>query len=203
MYRHAFLIIEAKKGTGESRRHVLCAESDSERDSWLEILVCYVSGAYDEHASHSSLYINTSVSATTSVSSSQPRSSTSSNAPVEPAPPPRDRRQAQGGMVKEDINGNSARPLSRLAPDPSNANLFQATPLYDEAPGSSSKRLNTASSPEQSGQIFTDAQTARSLLDKGSSSPAQGVESNLSSSPPTSSSLDTVGGDYWSIGVAY
>ncbi len=42
-YRHAFLIIELKKGTGASHRHVLCAESDSERDSWVEILVRYVS----------------------------------------------------------------------------------------------------------------------------------------------------------------
>src|ERR1700761_410525 len=82
-YRHAFLIIELKKSTGGSHRHVLCAESDSERDSWVEILVRYVSGAYDEHASpHSSLYVNTSASATTSMSS-QPRSSTSSNAPLE------------------------------------------------------------------------------------------------------------------------
>ncbi len=191
------MIIEPKKGTGGSHRHVLCAESDSERDSWVEILVRYVSGAYDEHASpHNSLYVNTSASATTSVSSSQPRSSTSSNAPVELAQPPRDRRQAQRGMAKEDINVSSAVPLSRLAPDPSNAKLFQATPFYDETSGSSSKSLNTASSPEQSGQVFTDAQTARRLLDKGSPSPAQGVESPLSSSLPTSSPLDTVGGDF-------
>ncbi|KAF8498699.1 hypothetical protein F5888DRAFT_1691149 [Russula emetica] len=196
-YRHAFLIIEPKKGTGGSYRHVLCAESDSERDSWVEILVRYVSGAYDEHASpHSSLYVNTSASATTSVSSSQPRSSTSSNAPVEPAPAPRDRRQAQRGMVKEDINVSSPVPLSRLALDPSNAKLFQAAPSYDEASGSSSKSLSTVSSPEQSGQVFTDAQTARRLLDKGSPSPAQGAESPLSSSLPTTSPLDTVGGDF-------
>ncbi|KAI0285911.1 hypothetical protein BGY98DRAFT_944001 [Russula aff. rugulosa BPL654] len=196
-YRHAFLIIEPKKGTGGSHRHVLCAESDTERDNWVEILVRYVSGAYDEHASpHSSLYVNTSASATTSVSSSQPRSSTSSNAPVELAPPPRDRRQAQRGTVKEDINVSSAVPLSRLAPDPSNVKLFQATPSYDESSGSSSKSLNTVSSPEQSGQAFTDAQTARRLLEKGSPSPAQGADSPLSSSLPTASPLDTVGGDF-------
>ncbi|KAI0263314.1 hypothetical protein BGY98DRAFT_1047088 [Russula aff. rugulosa BPL654] len=156
---------------GGSHRHVLCAESDSERDNWIEILV-RCSGAYDEHASpHSSLYVDTSASATTLVSLSQPRSSTSSNAPVEPAPPPRDRRQAQRGMVKEDINVSSAVPLSRLAPDPSNVKLFQATPSYDESSGSSSKILYTVSSPEQSGQGFTDAQTA-SLLEKGLPSPA-------------------------------
>jgi RalA-binding protein 1 len=174
---------------------VLCAESDSERDSWVEILVRYVSGAYDEHASpQTSLYVNTS--ATTSMSS-QPRSSTSSNGPVELPPSHRDRRQGRGmPNLKEDINVSSAVPLSRLAPDPSNVKLFQVTPLYDEASGSSSKSINIASSPEQSGPVFTDAQTARRLLDKGSPSPAQGVESPLSSSLPTTSPLDNAGGDF-------
>ena len=190
------MIIEVKKGTGGSHRHVLCAESDGERDNWVEILVRYVSGAYDEHASpHSSLYVNTS--ATTSMTSSQPRSSTSSTAPVEiPLPSHRDRQQGQRGMVKEEINVSSAVPLSRLAPDPSNAKLFQATPLYDESPGGSSKSLNVASSPEQLGHTFTDAQTARRLLDRGSPSLAQNAESPLSSSLPTTSPLDNAGGDF-------
>ena len=40
-FRHAFLIIEhTKKGT--TNRHVLCAESDAERDNWIELLVRYV-----------------------------------------------------------------------------------------------------------------------------------------------------------------
>lgn len=115
---------------------------------------------------------------------------------MEPAPPSRDRRQAQRGKVKEDINVSSAVPLSRLTPDPSNSKLFQATPSYDETSSSSSKSLNTVTSPEQSGQAFTDAQTARRLLDKGSPSPAQGAESPLSSSLPTTSPLNTVGGDF-------
>jgi RalA-binding protein 1 len=129
--------------------------------------------------------------------SSQPRSSTSSNGPVELPPSHRDRRQGRGmPNLKEDINVSSAVPLSRLAPDPSNVKLFQVTPLYDEASGSSSKSINIASSPEQSGPVFTDAQTARRLLDKGSPSPAQGVESPLSSSLPTTSPLDNAGGDF-------
>ncbi|KAG8900756.1 hypothetical protein FRB99_005770 [Tulasnella sp. 403] len=42
-YRHAFLIIEAKKGpAGSSIRHVLCAETDEERDAWVDLLVKYV-----------------------------------------------------------------------------------------------------------------------------------------------------------------
>ncbi|KXN89381.1 putative Rho-type GTPase-activating protein 2 [Leucoagaricus sp. SymC.cos] len=48
-YRHAFLIVEAKKGPGGSHpRHVLCAESDEERDAWVEMLVRYFTGTYSE-----------------------------------------------------------------------------------------------------------------------------------------------------------
>ncbi|KAK4685483.1 RalA-binding protein 1, partial [Tremellales sp. Uapishka_1] len=42
-FRHAFLIIEARKGG--SNRHVLCAESDMERDSWIDKLVKHVDPA--------------------------------------------------------------------------------------------------------------------------------------------------------------
>ncbi|KAJ7268579.1 hypothetical protein C8J57DRAFT_346729 [Mycena rebaudengoi] len=42
-YRHAFLIVE--KGT--DNRHVLCAESEVERDRWLESLCRWCSGSYD------------------------------------------------------------------------------------------------------------------------------------------------------------
>ncbi|KAI9655193.1 MAG: hypothetical protein M1829_000689 [Trizodia sp. TS-e1964] len=42
-YRHAFLILEPKKKDSSSLvRHVLCAESDVERDEWVEALLQYV-----------------------------------------------------------------------------------------------------------------------------------------------------------------
>lgn len=51
-FRHAFLIVEAKKGpSGNHARHVLCAESDAERDNWVDMLVRYFTGAYEEEAS--------------------------------------------------------------------------------------------------------------------------------------------------------
>lgn len=90
-YRHAFLIIEAKKNQSNTSnsRHVLCAESDGERDSWVDILVRHVNGGYyDEQqnlpSSSSSTYSNglspivTSVALANSLDSAQPRSSTSS-----------------------------------------------------------------------------------------------------------------------------
>lgn len=50
-FRHAFLIIEARKPPATApARHVLCAESDTERDSWVDALVRRVAdaGYYDE-----------------------------------------------------------------------------------------------------------------------------------------------------------
>lgn len=42
-YRHAFLILEPKRKDSSSLvRHVLCAESDVERDEWVEALLQYV-----------------------------------------------------------------------------------------------------------------------------------------------------------------
>ena len=42
-YRHAFLILEPKRKDSNSHvRHVLCAESDFERDEWVEALLQYV-----------------------------------------------------------------------------------------------------------------------------------------------------------------
>lgn len=42
-YRHAFLILEPKrKDSSTLVRHVLCAESDAERDEWVEVLMQYV-----------------------------------------------------------------------------------------------------------------------------------------------------------------
>lgn len=82
-YRHAFLIVEAKKGPGGSHpRHVLCAESDEERDSWVELLVRYHSGSYNEDfvvnpsPGMSSVNSNSVAAASSPI---QPRASTSSN----------------------------------------------------------------------------------------------------------------------------
>ena len=45
-FRHAFLIREPKrKDSNNFIDHVLCAESDTERDAWVEALLCYVENA--------------------------------------------------------------------------------------------------------------------------------------------------------------
>ncbi|KAL8695461.1 MAG: hypothetical protein Q9218_000039 [Villophora microphyllina] len=44
-FRHAFLIMEPKRKDSTSHvRHILCAESDAERDAWVEALLYYVEG---------------------------------------------------------------------------------------------------------------------------------------------------------------
>jgi RalA-binding protein 1 len=48
-YRHAFLILEPKRKDSSSLvRHVLCAESDKERDQWVEALLRYVDYKSDD-----------------------------------------------------------------------------------------------------------------------------------------------------------
>ncbi|KAI9705772.1 MAG: hypothetical protein M1820_005020 [Bogoriella megaspora] len=48
-YRHAFLILEPKKRDSSSLvRHVLCAESDEERDAWVDALLQYVDYKMDD-----------------------------------------------------------------------------------------------------------------------------------------------------------
>lgn len=49
-YRHAFLILEPKKKDSSALvRHVLCSESDDERDSWVDALMEHVEGASSEN----------------------------------------------------------------------------------------------------------------------------------------------------------
>ncbi|KAA8652275.1 GTPase-activating protein BEM3 [Aspergillus tanneri] len=52
-YRHAFLVLEPKKKDSSALvRHVLCAESDEERDAWVEALLEYVEGQSENEGSN-------------------------------------------------------------------------------------------------------------------------------------------------------
>ncbi|THH19439.1 hypothetical protein EW146_g1736 [Bondarzewia mesenterica] len=196
-YRHAFLIIEPKKAsTGVIARHVLCAESDEDRDNWVDVLVRYVSGSYSEEqlpADQSSLTLNISAASASSMVISQPRSSISSNPPTDLAPSPitRDKRQVGRAMSKDDISVAHAVPLSQLSQDPANAKLFHNAAQYDDHSFSSSPIQGDDASPT----TFTGSQTARRLLDKGvAGHPA--TDSPLSSSLPSPSPLDGAGGEF-------
>ncbi|KAL0579280.1 Rho GTPase activating protein [Marasmius crinis-equi] len=162
-YRHAFLIVEAKKGPGGNHpRHVLCAESDEERDSWVEILVRYFSGAYSEEP------------VTYGPSPSQPRPSTSNDAPT-PRKPIR-------AMSRDDIpiSKGPAMPLSQLPQDANNAKFFQGQP----GPTEDLPRSSSPSKPVdiQQPHGFSDSHTAKRILERG-----QGQPSSLPDSSPLSS----------------
>ena len=104
-------------------RHVLCAESDAERDSWVDVLVRYVMGSYDATG------ISTTGSASAGIAivptPNQPRPSMSSQSSVEITPIKR--------MTKADIAKGSAVPISHLSQDPMNAKLFQPTPFPESS----------------------------------------------------------------------
>ncbi|KAG2187111.1 hypothetical protein INT44_004781 [Umbelopsis vinacea] len=49
MFRHAFLVLEHKKsGSSVLARHILCAESDFERDEWIDALIYHVNAPDEE-----------------------------------------------------------------------------------------------------------------------------------------------------------
>ncbi|CAE6458876.1 unnamed protein product [Rhizoctonia solani] len=119
-YRHAFLIIEGKRGpSGALNRHVLCAESDEERDAWVEVLVRYVVGEYDATPTQGQGQLGNR----SSQSQSQVQSRASTSSFQEQQQPRRTR-----AMSKDEILKGNALPISQLAQDASNAKLFQAPP---------------------------------------------------------------------------
>ncbi|KAF8972613.1 hypothetical protein BDZ97DRAFT_1913115 [Flammula alnicola] len=137
-YRHAFLIVEAKKGPGGNHpRHVLCAESDEDRDGWVEMLVRYYTGTYSEDLVFNPSSGLTSVQSNSVAAASQqsivmgqPRSSTSSN-DMSSQSTPRSKSAARG-LSREDISKGSALPISLLPPDAGNAKLFQSAPTSED-----------------------------------------------------------------------
>lgn len=198
-YRHAFLIIEAKKGpSGSSARHVLCAESDNDRDNWVEVLVRYIMGSYNEDPNTSygpsqavPLTVNTNSSATqpqAGTSVAQPRSSTSSNGPL--GDNPNGRRPLHRGMSKDDIAKGSAMPISKLAPDATNMKLFQAPSHEELRPSSPSKAMDPSPTDRQGSGGYSDSDHARRILDRGQPP----LDVPLSSSLPTTSPLDAPSG---------
>lgn len=55
-YRHAFLVLEPKKKDSSALvRHVLCAESDEDRDAWVDALMEYVEHASSDDESNGSV----------------------------------------------------------------------------------------------------------------------------------------------------
>ncbi|KAF8141651.1 hypothetical protein EV363DRAFT_1578860 [Boletus edulis] len=186
-YRHAFLIIEAKKVPGGSNsRHVLCAESDPERDSWVNILVRYVTGTFNEDSfplAQGSIGPNLSVDVSHiyGPGSGQPRSSVSSNQDTAVTTP-----NGKRGMrvSKDDISRATVMPISQLTQDASNLKFFQAAPL----PGSASIDEPYPSPTRSVYTVNTDRDP--SAHEEYTKRLVERVEPTLSSSLPTTSPLE-------------
>ncbi|KAF8661369.1 hypothetical protein AX16_001463 [Volvariella volvacea WC 439] len=158
-YRHAFLIVEAKRGPGGNHpRHVLCAESDEERDSWVEMLVRYFTGAYtEEPLSYGPVGADSP--------SYQPRTSTSTNEPM---------RRPGRSVNKEDITVSKPQLVT------TDVKAAQAT-LADDQSASSIRTVD--SSPIDRGVGgFYDSHNARRVVER-----TQGQPSSLPDSSPLSS----------------
>ena len=175
-YRHAFLVIEAKKTPSGSHRHVLCAESDEERDGWVEELVRCVLGTYTEEGV---LHVPGPITAD---GVAPPRSSSSSDnvsggrrRGTSKDEPPR---------AAEVISKGPAIPISQLPPDPSNAKLFNTPNIGD---------LKN-DSPVKDSAI--DNAAARRILYGNQ----VGSDPSLSSSLPTTSPLDGPHGELVEVG---
>ncbi|KAG2122137.1 hypothetical protein DEU56DRAFT_832941 [Suillus clintonianus] len=200
-YRHAFLIIEAKKApNGSHSRHVLCAESDVERDSWVDILVRYVSGSFNEDPATSistgpsPISINVNVPSGQGQGSGQPRSSTSSNHDGSVSTP--NGKRANRTMSRDDISRGAAVPTSQLTQDGTNTKLFHSAPIpvvtQDPRPHSASPTKGLDPSAHHERDHYTAEETARRILERGQPS---GSSEQLSNSLPSSSPLEGSSGN--------
>jgi RalA-binding protein 1 len=175
-YRHAFLIVEAKRGPGGSHpRHVLCAESDADRDGWVEILVRYVTGSYNEDPILAlGPPINTNEYTGRSSTSSYDNGNVYNNRRPA-ARPPRD----------EILKG----PSLQVA-----ASISSATLVEEYGENSPVKSVDPSPIDRPGPGVFSDAQVARKILERGYES------SPLSSSLPSSSPLDNPNGPSSGVG---
>ncbi|KAL7417919.1 hypothetical protein BDY24DRAFT_411045 [Mrakia frigida] len=136
--RHAFLIIEALTNGGKGTRHVLCAETDEERDEWVDILVLYTTGKYTRASSPA----NRAGGATSPPPPLLPRSSTSSS--IQSVVASYNSNSASGRkpsirkLSKDDIVIGSAQPLSKLSQEESSPKFASVAVSLIDATSSSS-----------------------------------------------------------------
>lgn len=160
--RHAFLI-RAKDKTGEDVDHILCAESDEERDHWVNMLVCCLTGEY----------VPDTV-ASTSTKDSQPFSnskkdsnSSASSKPPQPSSVDKLRQTQKKGSREIEILKGPAQPISQMSQDSTNQKLFGA-PQYSDLP------------VRQSSQDSSKDAKHRREMSAGQSSTASGTDDGSS-----------------------
>lgn len=145
------------------------------------MLVRYFSGTYNEEPVRygpSPIAINAFAHQNGALSTAQPRASTSSS------DIPSSSRRPVRGLSKDDISisKGAAVLISQLAPDPSNAKLFQPAPQPEEYTRTSSPTKAMEPSPiDGSGAFEAHSRNARRILERG-----QGQPSSLPDTSPLS-----------------
>lgn len=163
--RHAFLI-RAKDKTGEDVDHILCAESDEERDHWVNMLVCCLTGEYvPDTVAGTAKDSNASLNNSNAKSSMQPTGST--GRPPQPAGVDKLRQPQKKGSREIEILKGAAQPISELSQDSKNQKLFN-TPQYSDMP------------IRQGGQDATKDFKHRREMSAGQSSTASGTDDGSS-----------------------
>ncbi|CAO3633092.1 unnamed protein product [Cunninghamella echinulata] len=110
VYRHAFLIVEAKKTTlGNFTKHILCASNDSERDEWITALVEVIHHKIEKDSTQ-----------TPSPSISSMRNTSSSNTSL-PSEKQRKKSSDKRKPSKGEIRTVAATPISQLRINPIHA----------------------------------------------------------------------------------
>ena len=127
-YRHAFLILEPKRKDSNSHvRHVLCAESDIERDEWVETLLHYI----DEKPGEAKLQPGTAIAGTH-----------------------KDTRATQRAAHEDPESKSNESPQTQVdTPSPSNASSHTPELLQDP---SAASRAHNISVP-MNGSVISDA----------------------------------------------
>lgn len=162
--RHAFLI-RAKDKAGEDVDHILCAESDEERDHWVNMLVCCLSGEYVPDTIASAP--KESQAGMSAKAASQAPSS--SSRPPQPSNVDKLRHPQKKGSRDMEILKGSAQPISQLSQDATNQKLF-GTPQYVDT------------SNRQNAQDTAKDVKHRREMSAGQSSTASGPDDNSNSS---------------------
>jgi RalA-binding protein 1 len=145
------------------------------------MLVRYFSGTYNEEPVRygpSPIAVNTAAHQNGALTTAQPRASSSSS------DSPSSSRRPVRGLSKDDISisKGAAVPISQLAPDPSNAKLFQPAPQPESYTRTSSPTRSMEPSPiDGSGAFEAHNRNARRILERG-----QGQPSSLPDASPLS-----------------
>jgi RalA-binding protein 1 len=182
-YRHAFLVRECRR-TPDGKKteagevdHILCAESDAERDAWVKVLAAWHTGEYVQPPD---LPTSSSSSARAPLSDEADRASSSQAGPS---------KQKLKKVSKDDIARGPAQPIASMQLDSNNAKLFNG-PTYQDPPPPAMKHRRE----ESAGRASVTSSAAGTEHEEGTSTAKHhhlGRRRNDMSEIPPSSSLPT------------